>query len=124
MGEIILEKDVVQRNPNVAFEVATLLGQGMRRCLKLDEVSFAIETDHPIAYESPDHLSPWGAWGNSGSDNTNPFTGGRLWLGWWFTDDHTCGIEANGFYLEHRVGRQTFGSNGDLPKGTGVRILG
>src|SRR5690242_4199678 len=71
MGEIIAGNTVEQRNPNVAFEMALLLGQALQRCLNLNEVSFAIETDHPIAYESPDHLTPWGAWGNSGSDNFN-----------------------------------------------------
>jgi hypothetical protein len=50
--------------------------------------------------------------GNSGSD-TNPYNGGRFWLGYWCDDDHTFGIEGNIFFLEDRVARKVITSNGD-----------
>src|SRR5436305_2430950 len=116
--------DEIQRNPNVALEITTILGHALRRCLTRDEVSFDLETAHPIAYESPDHLTPVGAWGYSGSDNFNlkllrwvpperlnvldlGCAGGKL-----VEDLHNLGINAvgiDGTDLNQRLGRYAWG---------------
>jgi hypothetical protein len=46
-----------------------------------------------------------------GGNDINPFSGGRLSLGYWCDTHHTFGIEANGFLFEARVAHQTFGSD-------------
>jgi hypothetical protein len=45
--------------------------------------------------------------------DVDPFSGGRLWLGFWCDDDHTIGIEGNAFIMEKRSANQVISSNGD-----------